>query len=107
MKIAGVDLSDVKRVVAGQGMNSDGWYGGFLVELNDGRFAHVCGWCDYTGWGCQDGAQVEYFDVEPALSSLSNPYAYLETPMEWDLEPADCQRALEDFRENPSGWWFV
>ena len=31
------------------------WTGGFVLKLKDGRFAYLTGWCDYTGWGCQDG----------------------------------------------------
>ena len=27
--------------------------------------SEVTGWCDYTGWGCQDGADVEWLDAEP------------------------------------------
>jgi len=31
------------------------WDGCVVVRLNDGRYAACSGWCDYTGWGCQDG----------------------------------------------------
>ena len=31
------------------------------VKLKDGRHFHVEGWHDYTGWGCQDGA--EYTEI--------------------------------------------
>ena len=29
-----------------------------VVRLRDGRWAAIEGWNDYTGWGCQDGADV-------------------------------------------------
>jgi hypothetical protein len=42
---------DVKRVIAlREGENDEeSWLG--LFELNDGRFAFLSAWCDYTGWG--------------------------------------------------------
>jgi hypothetical protein len=87
----GLDRAAIERVVAawgsgdGQGEDAghcrwaeDGvtdWSGGFLMRLRDGRYAYLTGWCDYTGWGCQDGARVEYFDAEPAsLSTLTRFY---------------------------------
>lgn len=29
-----------------------------LAELGDGRWASISAWNDYTGWGCQDAADV-------------------------------------------------
>lgn len=29
-----------------------------LCELNDGSWAWVTAWNDYTGWGCQDGVDI-------------------------------------------------
>jgi len=66
------------------------WSGGFLMRLNDGRFAYVTGWCDFTGWGCQDGAEITYYDAQPSLDSLKGGPA----PDEWDHEPADLNRWL-------------
>jgi len=37
-----------------------------LLEMKDGRFAVLTGWCDTTGWGCQDGADVSYESSESA-----------------------------------------
>jgi|SRR6185437_10611336 len=31
------------------------WSGQMLARLSDGRFIFCGGWCDTTGWGCQDG----------------------------------------------------
>jgi len=60
------------------------WSGGFVVELADGQFAHVTGWCDYTGWGCQDGAS---FTLHATLGEIEpKPY--------WDKEPADLNDNL-------------
>lgn len=78
---------------------SDGasdWSGGFLFKLRDGSFVYVTGWCDYTGWGCQDGAQVYRFTEEPTVEQLKAASEYHSEPdaAEWDTEPADLNRWL-------------
>lgn len=74
------------------------WAGGFLMLLNDGRYAYLTGWCDYTGWGCQDGAVVIYFDHEPTVAEMQDAEANesKNEPEEsvWDREPADLNRWL-------------
>lgn len=53
------------KLVAATKMVHFGWTNGsdepsfeWLVELHDGRFLHVEGWHDYTGWDCQSGVSV-------------------------------------------------
>lgn len=72
------------------------WSGGFLVALKDGRFAYITGWCDYTGWGCQDGASIYHFDHEPSVGEMQIASKYKHDPAEaeWDREPADLNRWL-------------
>lgn len=73
-----IDPSQIERVLWAWGVgHEDGdesgygsWGGGFLMRLRDGRYAYLSGWCDYTGWGCQDGADVQYVDHEPSLAEL-------------------------------------
>lgn len=125
--------SDIAIVVAawgkGDGMGEDAghychseegvteWAGGFLMRLKDGRFAYLTGWCDYTGWGCQDGAELYYFDAPPDLSALAMVVEILKAPdffatlghtdfvatgpapAEWDHEPADLNRWLVNIDE--------
>lgn len=63
------------------------WSGGFVMQLENRRFAYLTGWCDYTGWGCQDGADVVHADSLEAL----------KLPEEnWDTEPADLNRWLTE-----------
>jgi hypothetical protein len=92
--------AQVKCVVAAWGnVDRDGaccdacggeWSGGFLLELKDGQYAYVTGWCDYTGWGCRDGAEVSLYETKPALSEIEN------IPVDkWDLDPIDLNRWLE------------
>lgn len=56
--LAPFGLDDVEEVIATSEGQNDGepWVGVF--RLRDGRFAFVSAWCDYTGWGCQDGGLV-------------------------------------------------
>ena len=81
---------DVKRVTAAWGTEGDyaEWEGGFLMEMKDGRWCYVEGWCDTTGWGCQDGAEVKWFTAEPELVGLT------EKNAEWESDPPDCARYL-------------
>ena len=48
-------IDDVKKIIAISNGQNDGesWIGAF--QLNDGRYIFISAWCDYTGWGCQDG----------------------------------------------------
>lgn len=106
-----VELVDIDAVVAawgkGDGMGDDAghlrwaedgatdWCGGFLVRLRDGRFAYITGWCDYTGWGCQDGAQVFYYDARPEAFPPPGEYGDVPPMSEWDVEPIDLNRWLQ------------
>ncbi len=103
------DKKHITRVLAGwghgTGMGTDtghgwstesasDWQGGWLLEMNDGRFVYLSGWCDYTGWGCQDGVNVQWFDSRPDLESLrakGDDWPQLEA---WDIEPADLNRFI-------------
>lgn len=93
----GIAPEEVTSVPAAWGRSEEGygeWSGGFLLELKDGTFAYVAGWCDTTGWGCQDGAEVHRFDTRPtldALTKLETETSY-STPAEWDVEPADLNK---------------
>lgn len=38
-----------------------------LLRLTDGRWASVVAWNDYTGWDCQDGADVRIGPDKPSV----------------------------------------
>lgn len=116
----GVEREQIERVIAawghGDGMASDDpqptgwaedspteWSGGFLVKLKDGRYAYIWGWCDYTGWGCQDGAYIRHYDTEPDRAALefNSKQDSDSHPKDWDEEPADLNRWL--VAERPAG----
>lgn len=64
-----VDINehDVRQVLWAWGENGDlaEWSGGFILRMADGRYCEITGFCDTTGWGCQDGANVVYYDADP------------------------------------------
>lgn len=100
-----IEPAEISSVIAAWGVSMEGygeWEGGFMLALRDGRFAYVWGWCDTTGWGCQDGATVEYHDERPPLvikrgipqhfmgylEALGMP-ATAKWEQDWDEDPAD------------------
>lgn len=90
-----IEESDIKHIKAAWGGSCCGdcggeWSGGFLMELKDGRWIYLTGWCDYTGWGCQDGIDEEYFDKEPDMASLKKD----KDMHEWDIDPADLNNQI-------------
>jgi hypothetical protein len=99
LKGTSIERTEIKRVVAAYGVTEAGccddcggeWSGGFLLELKSGKFAFVSGWCDYTGWGCQDGTGRVDFDCEPALETLDQGY----TKKDWETTLPDLQRYIE------------
>jgi hypothetical protein len=56
--LTGISPETVAEVIAIKNGANDGesWTGVF--RLFDGRYISVCSWCDYTGWGCQDGGEI-------------------------------------------------
>lgn len=91
----GIERTAVRRVVAAWGNGPEflnEWDGGFLMEMQDARFAYVWGWCDSSGWGCQDNAEVAYFDIQPPLDTLPES----EAGTDWDHDPADLNLWLRE-----------
>jgi len=45
--------------------NDEGaWIG--LFKLRDGRYMFLTAWCDYTGWGCQEGGDCTFYTSRKA-----------------------------------------
>lgn len=42
-----------------------------MFRLNDGRYAFLTAWCDYTGWGCQDGGDCYFADSLELLTRFA------------------------------------
>ena len=116
---AGIEPTSVETVLAAWGHGSgagddaghfkwaqDGasdWSGGFLMRLRVGGLVYVTGWCDYTGWGCQDGAAVQRFETAPTFTQLRDGSEYHSEPPDdqWDVEPADLNKWLADGAKDP------
>lgn len=65
------------------------WRGGFVIDLGNKRFAYLTGWCDYTGWGCQDGATITYgYHIDELIAD--------DLGESWDEEPADLNRWIKN-----------
>lgn len=96
LKGTSIERTDIKRLIAAHGVTEAGccdscggeWSGGFLLEMKDGKFVYVHGWCDYTGWGCQDGTGRLDFDSVPELKDLDG-------SVEWETTVPDLQRYIE------------
>ena len=58
-----LDIANVDRVIASADGHNDGDSWLAVLRLKDGRFAFLSAWCDYTGWGCRDGATMSTCDT--------------------------------------------
>lgn len=99
-----VNTEDVESVVRAWGESIEGygeWSGGFLLKLKSGQYAYVRGWCDTTGWGCQDGAEIDHFDSEPASEML---IALDNKPHDWDEQPTDLNKWHQDGCPEDAKW---
>jgi len=76
-KIDGSDLVDVLLEITGEN-NEASWH--WIVKTASG-FAYISGWCDYTGWDCQSGA--ERFNAATLEDAIA-------------LCPQDVRRVFED-----------
>lgn len=99
---------DIKRVVSACGFSPEGyasWEGSFVLELNDGRWCILSGWCDTTGWGCRDGIDEDFFPSEEtiveATEHLSKNEKYKD--IDWDKDPVDLNRWVQG--EINDGWY--
>lgn len=64
-----VDISEVLAVVEGERDDSS-WY--WVLRLHDGSVGLLQGWCDYTGWDCQSGAQWDVSDYPENATGFAN-----------------------------------
>lgn len=92
----GFAWNDIEAAEAAWGEHGDyaEWTGGFLLRLKDGRYAYIEGWCDTTGWGCQDGVETTIFDERPDLAKLSMGYDGKPAERDWAPEPTDLNRLI-------------
>lgn len=93
----GFGRDDIESVLAAWGRNGDyaEWSGGFLLKLKDGRVAYIEGWCDTTGWGCQDGVETRFIKQVPEdLNTLLERFWNPNASEDWDRDPVDLNRLI-------------
>lgn len=62
------DVSKVLAVYEGEN-NGDDWR--WVLRLNDGRFAFLQGWCDYTGWDSLSDAISQFADTPESAAHFA------------------------------------
>jgi hypothetical protein len=106
LNITGHDPQCIESVRWGFGHSPEGggsWEGGFVFrtdprkDLSVMTWVFVFGWCDYTGWGCQDGAWSVEYNHPPSRQELEQAwkkewYGDLPPHEHWDFMPADLNR---------------
>ncbi len=98
MDRATITPDKIESIIAAWGTNDGGyaeWSGGFVMKLKDGRYAYLTGWCDTTGWGCQDGAEITYYESCPDYRMFKEK-DYREGLIAWDESPADLNKWLAE-----------
>jgi hypothetical protein len=75
----GFGLECVAEVIAADEGQNDGDSWVMVGRLTDGRFFFLSAWCDYTGWDCQSGGDVQVADT-------------LENLIRWCLGDKDRER---------------
>ena len=104
-----VDLKGHKleSVVRAWGFSPEGyasWEGGFVLHFGDGQYAYLSGWCDTTGWGCQDGVDIKWAN---SIEELALPTEYspdwkgVSTLIDWDEYPADLNLWIKNGSPDP------
>jgi hypothetical protein len=103
LSACGVSASDVETVLRAWGEHGDcaEWSGGFVLKLRDGRYAYATGWCDTTGWGCQDGAEVTFYGSDPGQPCDNDPCVEKKN---WDEAPIDLNRWHADGAPADRAW---
>lgn len=102
-----------KSVIAAWGISPEGWgswSGGFLLELENNTVVYLEGWCDTTGWGCQDGVRDFAFDSVSSFENWVNsrskedrPYDYVEYIL-WDRWPPDLNLWISNGMKSDDKW---
>lgn len=57
LKYAPFEKGDVSEIIACWPGEADGEKWHYIVELKNKEYGYVTAWCDYSGWGCQEGGE--------------------------------------------------
>lgn len=104
LNVAGVEPTRIEHCSLAFGCSTEGfaqWEGGFVCHTRSGApWVFLFGWCDTTGWGCQDGAYAVDYDHEPTREELDAAWKaemgsdHEFQPADFDETPADINRFL-------------
>jgi len=64
------DIIDIVAEVPGENDEFSWWW---VLELQNGKFALLEGWCDYTGWDCQSGLSENGIFDNAILAAENSP----------------------------------
>jgi hypothetical protein len=65
------DIADVEMILADSEGENDGPSWLCCGRLNDGRWFYLSAGCDYTGWDCQAGGDVQIADTLDNLKKFA------------------------------------
>jgi len=69
---AGCEIDDVESIIASHDGENDGEHWEGIFKMKNGKFIFLAAWCDYTGWGCQDGGSfIEKNTLEEVCSKFT------------------------------------
>lgn len=93
--LSSLDRTDIRKVLYAWGESPEGggsWEGGFILQLKNGKLACVTGWCDYTGWGCQDGRDEIIIQTRSRSWEKLKAEFGIEGAISPDKDPVDLNR---------------
>lgn len=70
MVYAKFKFEDIARILLAKEGEGDGPDWELLVELRSGDFGALWAWCDYSGWGCQEGGGSGIFKDEQGATKF-------------------------------------
>lgn len=95
VNLKGLELVSVIKSWGRSPEGGGSWEGGFVLSFGGGQYAYLSGWCDYTGWGCQDGVDIRFAN---SVEELALPTVYSDwdtSVIQWDEYPADLNQWLQ------------
>ncbi len=87
MKYAKFTFSDIEKIlVAIEGENDEAHWK-LIVKLKSGKIGWLDAWCDYSGWGCQEGGKSGIVDDYDKARLLIREIMWNESEkIEFDIE---------------------
>lgn len=96
--LAGLDVEQVKHLMACVPGEADGpdWH--WVYILKNDKYGYMYGGCDYTGWDCQAGAQAEeYATLDDLLEKIGTDLD------KWDKKRFDERKIKEQLTKQING----